>query len=66
MWPIATDRVVWSVGLWPKNYVLDGVQIPTQEWLIPRAKGVGPRHARTCPAVDVLNVTRQGAAPVWC
>ena len=25
----------------------------------------GPGHARTCPALDMLKPTQQGAAPVW-
>ena len=29
-------------------------------------KGAGPEHARTCPAVDILKATQQGAAPVKC
>jgi len=26
----------------------------------------GPGHARTCPAVDILKATQQGAASIWC
>jgi len=29
-------------------------------------KGADPGHARTCPAVDILNVTQQGAEPIRC
>jgi len=28
------------------------------------AKGAGPEHARTCPAVDILKATQRGAAKV--
>jgi len=29
-------------------------------------KGPGNGHARTCPAIDILKATQQGAAPVRC
>jgi len=48
----------------PMNHVLDGVQIPTREWAILRAKRGRPGHDQTCPAVDMLKATQQGAAPV--
>ena len=57
-------------GMWtrigPGNHVLDRVQIPTREWAILRAKGAGPGHVRTRPAVDILKATQQGAALVRC
>jgi len=55
----------WSKELcirW-RNYVLDGVQIPTCEGALVRAKGGQPK---TFLAVSMLKVTQQGAEPVWC
>jgi len=58
---------VWDVDLaGPRNHVLDGVQIPTQEGAIFEGEKVlaqdMPRHV----AVDILKVTQQGAARVQC
>jgi len=39
-----------------------GDQIPTREKAILRTKEACPRHAQTCPAVDILRATQQGAA----
>jgi len=51
-----------------KNRALDGdysksPHVKLQRW---GRKGAGPGHTRTCPAVDILKATRQGAAPVRC
>jgi len=46
----------------PRNQALDGVQIPTCEGAVLRAKGA----AQTCPAVDVFKATQWGAALVRC
>ena len=48
------------------KHALNGVQIPTCKEAISRAKRAGPGHAWTCPAVDILKATQQGAAPVRC
>jgi len=64
------EPIVMPFGMWipvgPRNDVLDGVQILAHEEAILRAKRIGPGHARTCSAVDVLKATQQGAASVRC
>jgi len=82
MWPIVTDGVGLSVtiktaeqidmqfGMWTRvssRNRLDGVQICTREGAILWREGSGrpARHIQTW-AVDILEVTQQGAAPVWC
>jgi len=49
-----TDRnAVWDVdSSWPKEHVLDGVQIRTHEGAIVRMKVASPGHARTCPGMS--------------
>jgi len=43
--------------------VLDGVQVPMREGTILKVKG---SQTRTCPMVNILKATQQGAELVWC
>jgi len=50
-----------------RNHILDGG--PSSRSLHVKGQfgwGRGPGHARTCPAVDILKTTHQGAEPVRC
>jgi len=42
------------------------VQILIRAGAILRAKNTGSGHARTCPVVDIVKATQQGAGPVRC
>ena len=59
------ESIEMPFGMWtevgPRNQALDGIQIATREGAILRAK-TGPPG--TCPVVDMLRVTQQGAALV--
>ena len=61
-------KVQYGMLSWvgPGNYVhvVGGMQIPMRAGAMLRAKGAVSGHARTCPAVDILKATQQGAAPV--
>jgi len=66
----AAEPIVMLFGMltWmgPRNHILDKVFIATRERQFWGRKGTSPRHARTCPALDTLKATQQGAAPVRC
>ena len=62
--PINMLFELWTwVG--PRNHMLDGVQIPLCEGAILRGKVASPGHAQSCPAVNILKATPEGAAPLW-
>jgi len=66
-----TDRyAVWDVDLGgPTAHVFDGVQIACMKALKGQfwgLKGAGPGHGCTCPVVDILKATQEGAELIWC
>jgi len=65
-------RLKWSrcrlgCGLGPREpYIKRGSRSRRVKGQLCGQKAASLRHARTCPTVDILKVTQQEAAPLWC